>query len=389
MPGPGWFIRCRVQGYPMTMKIGKRDIEALLSGEKDLRSYFELDPTAGTVQVFGVRTSSNPDYLIRALYESFESTQNRTLAIQMIRKLYRSVGLGARGLYSFLEKQDVHLSPSEFVHFVFLLQHQQGWGAPVAVSLENDQIRIKTSQTFESEVLRDWHMRVCGIHTGWTEGILQAVTGSEWVCEEVRCHAAGDDACEFVATKKEISWNERALSIREGTRSITEFMEFHPIEGRITLIDEPVVIIPSTIFSTLYHSMSRIVGEAAAGGVITYHAYQELGAQYISLCRSKGVSDPESLIQMSLAIFTQMGWFKTEKMDWDEATRQKTIIISNSAEAEAFGPAEKPVCHGITGLLAGFVSAAYHVRVQAKEVHCRANGDPFCEFVIRDRPHEN
>lgn len=372
----------------MAMKIGKADIEALISGEKDLRSYFELDPTAGTLQVFGVRASSNPNYLIRAMYETYEKTLNRKLAVQMMRKLYRSVGLGASGLRFFLEKQGVTLSPIEFLRFVFTLQHQQGWGAPVTVTGDNGKITLTTAQTFESEVLQDWKMNVCGIHAGWIEGILDAVTGKNWVCEEIKCHAAGDDRCEFTAVQRDVTWNERAAAIWQGDRSITEFLEYRPLEGRINLIDEPVVIIPRIIFTTLMGSMSKIVGEAAAGGVITYRAYMELGTQYIEFCRKMGVSDPGTLVNMALALFTQMGWFKVVRMDWDEAKKQKTIVIANSTEADAFGKSGKPVCHCTNGLIAGFVSSAYHVKVQAKEIKCRSMGDEYCEFIVRDKPDE-
>jgi uncharacterized protein len=373
----------------MAMKIGRDDVEALLSGAKDLRSYFELDPLAGTIQVFGVKASSNPDYLIRAMYETYEKTLNKKLAVQMMRKLYRSVGLGASGLRTFLEKQGVSLKPSEFLTFVFLLQHQQGWGAPVTVVDEGTRIRLTTARTFESQVMKDWKMKVCGIHAGWIEGVLDGTTGKNWVCEETMCHAAGDDRCEFIVEQREVTWNERAVSIWQGDRSITEFLEYRPLEGRINLIDEPVVIIPRIIFTTLMGSMSKIVGEAAAGGVITYRAYMELGSQYVEFCRKKGVSDPATLVNMALALFTQMGWFKIERMDWDETKKEKTIVVANSAEADAFGKSGKAVCHCTNGLLAGFISTAYQVKVQAKEVKCRSKGDEYCEFVIRDKPREH
>ena len=74
------------------MKIGREDFEALIKGEKDISSYIELDPVAGTYSVFGVKTASNPNYLIKAIYEMYEGHLNKKLAVKAVRKLFRSVG---------------------------------------------------------------------------------------------------------------------------------------------------------------------------------------------------------------------------------------------------------------------------------------------------------
>ena len=47
------------------MKIGREDFEALIKGEKNITPYIEMDPVAGTYSVFGVKTASNPSYLIK------------------------------------------------------------------------------------------------------------------------------------------------------------------------------------------------------------------------------------------------------------------------------------------------------------------------------------
>ena len=49
------------------MKIGREDFEAFMKGEKNITPYIEIDPGAGSYSVFGVKTASNPNYLIKAI----------------------------------------------------------------------------------------------------------------------------------------------------------------------------------------------------------------------------------------------------------------------------------------------------------------------------------
>ncbi len=147
------------------MKIGREDFEALIKGDKTIAPYIELDPLAGAYSVFGVKTASNPNYMIKAVYEMYEANLNKKLAVKAVRKLYRSVGAGSVGLNNLLKKLGMDLKPHEFLMLVFKLQHQQGWGAPFELVEANEKhIVIRCKQTFESEVLKDWNMPVCGLH---------------------------------------------------------------------------------------------------------------------------------------------------------------------------------------------------------------------------------
>jgi len=206
-------------------KIGKEDFEAILSGTKDVREYMDINPGLGITTCFGVNTASNPNYLIKAIYENYEANLNKKLAVKAVRKLFRSVGAGSVGLNNLLKKLGMDLKPEEFLMLVFKLQHQQGWGAPFdLVSASEKRIIIRTRHTFESQVLKDWNMAVCGIHQGWIEGILTAVTGRSWYCLEKTCHAKGDEYCEFVADQVSASWKFKAEAVVKGDSAITEFI---------------------------------------------------------------------------------------------------------------------------------------------------------------------
>ncbi|HNS82359.1 MAG TPA: Cache 3/Cache 2 fusion domain-containing protein, partial [Methanolinea sp.] len=259
----------------------KQDFEAILNGSKDITSYMQMNPLEGVTTCFGVRTASNPNYMVKALYEMYEANLNRKLANKAMRKLFRSVGQGSVGLDKLLKKLGLNLKPEEFLMLVFKLQHQQGWGSPFElVSASDKRIVLRCKQTFESEVLKDWKMPVCGLHQGWIEGILSAITGKTWYCLEKSCHANGDPYCEFVADRVEPSWKFKAEAVVRGESAITEFIEHKPLEGKISLMDEPVVMMPRFIFTSMTNSLKKTMGEAPASGV-NYRAYMDMGKENV------------------------------------------------------------------------------------------------------------
>ncbi|MGA7627165.1 MAG: V4R domain-containing protein [Methanoregula sp.] len=367
------------------MKIGREDFEAFLKGEKDIRPYIELDPVAGSYSVFGVKTASNPNYLVKAIYEMYESNLDKKLAVQAVRKLFRSVGMGSVGLNNLLKKLDLNLSPAEFLMLVFKLQHQQGWGAPFELIEQSDKrIRLRTKQTFESQIMKDWNMAVCGIHQGWIEGILFAATGKNWFCLETKCHAKGDDVCEFVADQVESSWRFKAQAIVKGDSAITEYIEHKPLNGTIKLIDDPVVMMPRFIFTSMMNSLKKTMGEMPAGGV-NYRAYMEMGKENVEHYKKMGIDKPNILSDMAFAFYSQMGWFSVLKTEWNEATKTKTMTLTHTVESEAFGNTGKNVCFCTAGLLAGIIEGSFGIKVQAKEIKCRSKGDEYCVFAITNK----
>jgi len=367
------------------MKIGREDFEALLKGDKTIAPYIELDPLAGSYSVFGVKTASNPNYLIKAIYEMYEVNLNKKLAVKAVRKLFRSVGLGSVGLNNLLKKLGMELKPAEFLMLVFTLQHQQGWGAPFELVEQTEKrIKIRTRHTFESEVMKDWKMHVCGIHMGWIEGVLTAVSGKSWYCLETKCHANGDDCCEFVADQVESSWKYKAEAIVKGDSAITEFIEHKPVEGTIKLIDDPVVIMPRFVFTSMMNSLKKTMGEMPAGGV-NYRAYMDMGKEDVEHYKKMGITKPNTLADMAFVFYSQMGWFRIIKTEWNEAAKIKTMTLEHTVESEAFGNTGKHVCYCTAGLLAGIVEGAFGIRVQGREIKCRSKGDEHCVFTITNK----
>jgi hypothetical protein len=367
------------------MKIGREDFEALIKGEKDITPYIELDTVAGSYSVFGVKTASNPNYLIKAIYEMYEGHLNKKLAVKAVRKLFRSVGVGSLGLHNLLKKFGMELSPADFLLLVFKLQHQQGWGAPFELIEKSEKrIILRTKHTFESEILKDWKMPVCGVHMGWIEGVLMAVTGKTWYCLERKCVANGDDCCEFVADQVEPSWKFKAQSVVKGDSAITEFIDHRPVEGTIKLIDDPVVMMPRFVFTSMMNSLKKTMGELPAGGV-NYRAYMDMGKENVEHYKKMGITQPNTLSDMAFTFYSQMGWFRLVKSEWNEAKKEKTITLEHTVESEAFGNTGKNVCYCTAGLLAGVIEGSFGIKVQCREIKCRSKGDEFCVFTVTNK----
>ncbi len=366
------------------MKIGREDFEALIKGEKDITPYIELDPVAGNYSVFGVKTASNPNYLIKSIYEMYESHLNKKLAVKAVRKLFRSVGMGSLGLYNLLKKFGMNLSPAEFLMLVFKLQHQQGWGAPFELMEQSEKrIILRTKHTFEAEILKDWKMPVCGVHQGWIEGVMMAITGKNWYCLERKCVANGDDFCEFVIDQVDPSWKFKAQSVVKGDSAITEFIEHKPVEGTIKLIDDPVVIMPRFVFTSMMNSLKKTMGEMPGG--VNYRAYMDMGKENVEHYKKMGITQPTTLSDMAFTFYSQMGWFHMVKSEWNEAKKEKTITLEHTVESEAFGTTGKNVCYCTAGLLAGIIEGSFGIKVQCREIKCRSKGDEFCVFTVTNK----
>ena len=73
-----------------------------------------------------------------------------------------------------------------------------------------------------------------------------------------------------------------------------------------------------------------------AGGV-NYRAYMDMGRENVEHYKKMGIAKPNLLSDMAFAFYSQMGWFKIIRMEWNEAKERKTITLEHTVESEAFG----------------------------------------------------
>ena len=90
----------------------------------------------------------------------------------------------------------------------------------------------------------------------------------------------------------------------------------------------------------------------------------------------------EKIVAFMCNMGREIGWgdFQVEKFDMQG--RELIVLVRNSAFAEAYGDAERGVCHLIRGVMAGMAAGIFGGGVRSEETHCRAKGDDHCRFVI-------
>jgi len=78
-----------------------------------------------------------------------------------------------------------------------------------------------------------------------------------------------------------------------------------------------------------------------------------------------------------------LGWGRLEISLFDPEGGRLVLVVTNSPLARAYGPSKKPVCHFLTGWIAGLGRSLLERDVLCEESACAAQGRDRCEFELR------
>jgi len=78
-----------------------------------------------------------------------------------------------------------------------------------------------------------------------------------------------------------------------------------------------------------------------------------------------------------------LGWGRLEISLFDPEHGRLVLTVSNSPLARAYGSSKKPVCHFLTGWIAGLGRNLLEREVLCEETTCEAQGHARCEFELR------
>ena len=78
-----------------------------------------------------------------------------------------------------------------------------------------------------------------------------------------------------------------------------------------------------------------------------------------------------------------LGWGRLEMSLFDPEHGRLVLTVSNSPLARAYGGSKKPVCHFLTGWIAGLGRNLLEREVLCEETACAAQGHGRCEFELR------
>src|SRR5205809_7916358 len=78
-----------------------------------------------------------------------------------------------------------------------------------------------------------------------------------------------------------------------------------------------------------------------------------------------------------------LGWGRLEISLFDPENGRLVLAVTNSPLARAYGASKKPVCHFLTGWIAGLGRNLLEREVLCEETACAAQGHGRCEFELR------
>ena len=150
----------------------------------------------------------------------------------------------------------------------------------------------------------------------------------------------------------------------------------------ITGTDPRVVILRASTFVDIQKSCERDFGDESS--VIFYEAGIDVGKTASDIL-TPNRRDVEECFRDVIGEYYNskgVGWFKLERISFDQSTLEGKIVISQSFIAREYRSSKTPVCHFLCGFFAGVIEALLGEQLICEEVACEAQGNGFCEFRI-------
>ena len=162
--------------------------------------------------------------------------------------------------------------------------------------------------------------------------------------------------------------------------SILDNVEYSENDGAITFKDVRYMLIRPDTVVDFQKAVEAELGDRTAemmmaggftGGSRSSRRYKEVF----------DYSDQE-IVAFMCNMGREIGWGDFEVEEFDQEGRRLVVLVRNSAFAEAYGNADRGVCHLIRGAMAGMAAGIFGGDVRSEETQCRAKGDDQCRFVI-------
>jgi predicted hydrocarbon binding protein len=163
-----------------------------------------------------------------------------------------------------------------------------------------------------------------------------------------------------------------------------------PAHGALLVGGERYVMYRSRSMAIhLREELERVVGPAADS--VIYRFGKACGAADADYYFSLHPEAPPPLrLALGPVVFALGGYAVVKVLPESAPSPDEDYLLvyehPNSYEADAYSTqgltSPKPVCYLNSGYSAGWCGKAFGLTLEAKEVSCRAKGDPFCRFVM-------
>lgn len=149
-------------------------------------------------------------------------------------------------------------------------------------------------------------------------------------------------------------------------------------EGAITLLGQPVMLAPVTLFSGMIEELEE---EGNTG--LLYRMAETAGRTYAENVKDRQDFDSQGLYDWGLQTvgFAGLGTATSEQVDY--AAAEATIRVKNSTVAEELFPKAFTVDYALAGYMAGYCQIIFeNEAVSCEETQCMATGDESCVFHV-------
>lgn len=159
--------------------------------------------------------------------------------------------------------------------------------------------------------------------------------------------------------------------------SFLERTEYYDDAGEWRIAGLDCLIIGGAAIRAWVKLTEQVLGSGAR--VIMVEAGKKAGEQFADSLLKQGLKPEEMTCALEIFL-THGGWGKVwTKVDFQKQTA--VIRIRNSVTTRQT-KAKGPVCHVISGYVAGVLGVMFGKKTECVETKCRGKGDAFCEFEV-------
>ncbi len=162
---------------------------------------------------------------------------------------------------------------------------------------------------------------------------------------------------------------------------ITDTMHFPVMFG-----NERAIIVRASILVSIVERITSIFGPESKSAQVILHQLGEAGGQRVfeSTKAVIGVGFMRKNVAKTLNLFTAFGWGILNVNAVNLDTKTAEIHIKDGFEsADSRKTSSAPQCHFILGLLAGWFSQLFEMKIDVTETQCIGKGDRLCIFQVQ------